>query len=258
MTALEVDAPLVVTLVLVMFVAAVVNGVAGFGFALVAVAAMAVVLEPRPAVVLMSVITPLLTALQLRHHWGFRSVAGRMTSLLAGSAIGAAIGSQLLVILPGYVLAIALGLFAIWYVIGSMRATPMSIADSTERRLAPGVGLLAGMSNGALGASGPILGSYLLAIGLSGRQFVFAISTVFAVMSAVRVVTLGALGEYTAVVLVLGASLAVPAFLGQRLGFWLQGRLSPVTFQRVILIALLAASANLLYRGVSQAIGALG
>jgi len=253
----EIDAGLLVTLVAVMFAASLVNGVAGFGFALVAVAAMAVVLEPRPAVVLMSVITPMLTALQLRFHWAFRSVTGRLKAVLLTAAIGTALGSQLLVLLPGYALAIALGLFALWFVIGSLRSRPMQITHAAERRIAPGVGLLAGVSNGALGASGPILGSYLLAIGLVGRHFVFAISLIFATMSVVRVVTLAVLGAYTGTILALGAGLAVPAYLGQRLGFWLQGRLSAVAFQRVILVALLAASANLLYRGVSQAIAAL-
>lgn len=255
---MELDIGLVVTLAVVIFVASAVNGVAGFGFALVAVAALAVLLEPRPAVVLISLITPALQTFQLRYHWQFRSVAGRLVPMLVASAIGTVIGSNLLVILPGYVLAIALGLFALWYVIGSLRTSPMLVTRTTEQRIAPAVGALAGVSNGALGASGPILGSYLLALGLTGRHFVFAISLAFAVMSAIRVGTLAVLGAYTLTVLALGLGLALPAWLGQRLGFWLQGRLSARAFQRVILVALLAASANLLYRGITQAIDALG
>jgi len=254
----ELDIGLVLTLAIVVFVAAAVNGVAGFGFALVVVAALAVVLEPRPAVVLLSLITPAVQTFQLRHHWAFRSVAGRLVPMLVASVVGTIVGSNLLVILPGYALAIALGLFALWYVIGSLRKTPMLVTERTERRIAPAVGALAGVSNGTLGASGPILGSYLLAIGLTGRQFVFAISLTFMVMSVIRVGTLAILGEYTLTVLALGLGLAVPAWAGQRLGFWLQGRLSPTAFQRVILVALLAASANLLYRGITQAIAALG
>lgn len=255
---MEVDLALIAVLAVIMFVAAVMNGVAGFGYALVAVAAMAVVLEPRPAIVLMSVITPLLQVFQLRYHWAFRSVTRRLVSLLVASVLGTALGAQLLVILPGYVLAIALGLFAGWYVVGSLRRRPMQLTDAAERRVAPGVGFLAGVSNGALGASGPILGSYLLAIGLSGRHFVFAISLIFAVMSAMRVVTLGVLGEYTLTILLVGAGLAVPSYVGQRIGFWLQGRLSAVAFQRLILLVLLAASLNLLWRGIGQAIAELG
>jgi uncharacterized membrane protein YfcA len=134
----------------------------------------------------------------------------------------------------------------------------MLVTPRAERRIAPAVGALAGVSNGALGASGPILGSYLLALGLTGRHFVFAISLTFAVMSAIRVGTLAVLGAYTLTVVLVGLGLALPAWIGQRLGFWLQGRLSPQAFQRVILVALLAASANLLYRGITQAIAALG
>ncbi len=255
---MEIDPGLVATLALVVFVAAAVNGVAGFGFALVMVASLAIVIEPRPAVVLLSLITPAVQTFQLRHHWAFRDVAGRLRTMLAASVIGTIIGANLLVILPGYVLAIALGLFALWYVIGSLRKSPMLVTERTERRIAPAVGALAGISNGTLGASGPILGSYLLAIGLTGRYFVFAISLTFMVMSIIRVGTLAVLGEYTVPLIVLGLGLAIPAWAGQRLGFWLQGRLSTTAFQRVILVALLAASANLLYRGITQAIAALG
>jgi len=253
----EIDLGFAAFLAFVIFVASIVNGVAGFGFALVAVAALAVILEPRPAVVLVSLITPLLQTFQLRYHWAFRSVAGRLVPMLAASLVGTVIGANLLVVLPGFVLAIALGLFALWYVIGSLRKEPMRLTETTERRIAPAVGGLAGISNGALGASGPILGSYLLAIGLTGRQFVFAISITFAAMSAIRLGTLAVLGEYTVPVVLLGVGLALPAWLGQRAGFWLQGWLSAQAFQRVILVALLAASANLLVRGITQAVEAL-
>lgn len=254
---MEIELGLVLVLATVMFVASVVNGVAGFGFALVAVAILAVVIEPRPAVVLMSVITPLLQTFQLRYHWSYRSVAPRLVPMLAAACVGTIIGSNLLVILPGYVLAIALGLFALYYVLSSLRTQPMVVTPDTERVIAPVIGVVAGVSNGALGASGPILGSYLLAIGLTGRSFVFGISLAFAVMSAIRVATLAVLGEYTVALLLLGLAVAVPAWLGQRVGFWLQGRLSAEAFQRVILVALLLTSANLLWRGISQAAEAL-
>ena len=255
---MEIGPGLVATLALVVCFAAAVNGVAGFGFALVMVASLAIVIEPRPAVVLLSLITPAVQTFQLRHHWAFRGVAGRLRPMLAASVIGTIVGANLLVILPGYALAIALGLFTLWYVIGSLRKSPMRVTERTERRIAPAVGALAGVSNGTLGASGPILGSYLLAIGLTGRHFVFAISLTFMLMSIIRVGTLAVLGEYTLAVVLLGLGLALPAWAGQRLGFWLQARLSAAAFQRVILVGLLAASANLLYRGVTQAIAALG
>ena len=134
---MELDLGLVLTLAAVIFVASVMNGVAGFGFALVAVAALAVALEPRPAVVLVSLITPVLQTFQLRYHWSYRSVAPRLLPMLIAAGIGTILGANLLVVLPGYVLAIALGLFALWYVVSSLRTSPMLVTRETERRIAP-------------------------------------------------------------------------------------------------------------------------
>jgi len=253
----DIDLALVVALAGIMFVASVLNGIAGFGFALVAVAGMAVLLEPKPAVVLMSLVTPVLTTTQMQYHWAFRRVTRRLPAVLLGAAVGAVVGTQLLIVLPGYVLAIALGAFALWFAARSLRSEPRPMASTVERRIAPGVGLVAGITNGSLGASGPILGSYLIAIGLRGREFVFAISAIFGVMAIVRVTTLGIAGEYTLAIVALGLGLTLPAYLGQRMGFWLQGRLSPVGFQYAILIMLFAVSVALLYRGVSDAVQAL-
>lgn len=254
---MEIDPALVLALAVIMVVAAVLNGVVGFGFAMVAVAGMAALLEPKPAVVLMSVITPVLTATQLRYHWAYRRVARRLPAVLLGATAGAVVGTRLLIVLPGFVLAIALGTFALWFAVRSLRGEPRQLASTVERRLAPGVGFVAGVTNGSLGASGPILGSYLIAIGLRGREFVFAISVIFSVMAVVRVATLGVADEYTAAVVALGLGLAVPAYLGQRLGFRLQGRLSPVAFRQAILVMLFAVSSYLLYHGISDAVRAV-
>ena len=54
-----------VALVLVFFVAAVVNGVAGLGFALVASAFTAVIVDPRLAVLLLGAVTPIANVQQL-------------------------------------------------------------------------------------------------------------------------------------------------------------------------------------------------
>lgn len=253
---MEIGPALVAALAGIVLGASVLNGVAGFGFALVAVAGMAIVLEPKPAIVIMSLITPLLTTMQLHHHWAFRKVTRRLPTLLLGAGVGASVGTQLLVVLPAFVLAISLGLFTLWFAADSLRPKPRSIAPDTERRIAPGVGLLAGLTNGSLGASGPVLGSYLMAIGLRGREFVFAISVVFATMSAVRIINLAVADEYTTSIVLLGIGLTVPAYVGQRTGFLLQGRLSPIRFQHAIIATLLVASAYLLYRGVSDAIHA--
>lgn len=254
---MEFDIGLLVVLSLVVLLASTVHGVTGLGFSLIALAALATVLQPRLAVVLMSVTSVLLQPFQLAYHWEYRGVTPRIMPVVIAGGLGAAIGSSLFAVVPAYVVAIGLGAVCLLFVVTSLRGRPMRVSPTAERGIGPIVGGIAGVSTGAVGAAGPIVGSYLLAIGLSGRAFVFAITATFAVMSVVRLATLALLGEYTAEIALVAVSLAIPGWLGQRMGFWLQGKLSSRGFERVILIALTVASANLIYRGVAQGIEAL-
>ena len=246
----EVDA----TIVAVVIAAAILNGAVGYGFAVVAVAGFAFVIDARTGIILLSVITPVLTTLQLRRHWPARAVVARIRPVWATAVFGSIAGTQLLILLPGWVLAIVLGLFALWYALSSLRREMHRPPPEHERLVAPGVGFLAGVVNGAVGASGPVLGSYLLAIGLRGRDWIFAISFVFWVMSFVRATTLAVAGAYGPGLVPFGLGLAVLAAISQAGGFMIQRRFSPATFQRIVLVVLLLASANLLVRGISQAL----
>jgi uncharacterized membrane protein YfcA len=119
--------------------------------------------------------------------------------------------------------------------------------------LGPVVGFGAGMFNGSLGASGPVIGSYLHAIGLYKRQFAFAISSVFVLMGVVRATSLAVLGAYTASTFLVGASLFVPAAVGQQIGFRVQSRLDHRAFELAVLGLLTLSAVNLLVKGVAGA-----
>jgi uncharacterized membrane protein YfcA len=76
-------------------------------------------------------------------------------------------------------------------------------------------------------------------------------------MAVGGVTTLALANQYRPELVVQGIALAVPAFLGQRIGFAVQRRFSTTTFQRIILLVLLLASANLLVRGAGTAAATL-
>jgi uncharacterized membrane protein YfcA len=247
---MTVDPWFVAMILVCVFGAALVNGILGFGFALLAVVVVSLVADPRLAVVSMSLVTPVLTAAQIRHHWGERAITWRLRWVLIGSVIGSIIGSQVLLIAPSWVLLVGLGLFALWYAISSMRRERPQLRVGTERVLAPVVGLLAGTLNGSLGASGPVLGSYLHAIGLRVAAFAFAISLVFAFMGVVRVVSLAVLGAYDAINVLLGVSMLLPAVVGQRVGFVVQRRLEAARVNRLFLVLLVFSGVTLLLKGV--------
>ena len=103
-----------------------------------------------------------------------------------------------------------------------------------DRLVAPLVGLIAGVCSGTLAVSGPVLGAYLLALDVSATTFAFTVSLMFVSMSLLRLGGLILAGEL-APWLALGLGLLPPAIVGQRVGFWLQGRVSRQIFQRVAL-----------------------
>jgi uncharacterized membrane protein YfcA len=234
------------------FFAALVNGAVGFGFALVAVVALALFLDPRTVVVVISIVTPAVSMSQVWHHRGQRGVLGRLWPLIVAATVGCVLGTQLLVILPAWSLSIAMGVFALTYGLSAMWRGRPTVAASVERRLGPFVGVLAGTLNGAVGASGPILAPYLHAIGLHARAFAFGISMVFAVMSVVRIVSLAALGAYTLATVTLSALIVVPAVIGQRVGFFVQPRVDRRRFETAVLILVVLSGINLVVKGVQE------
>jgi uncharacterized membrane protein YfcA len=249
------DPILLIGLLFVVSVSALVNGALGFGFALLAVNVLAIVLGTKEAVIVMSLVTPAMSGLQLVRHRRHAPDWRRFRTLLVAALVGSIAGTQLLVLLPAPMIGLALGAFTIYYVATSLRKERPPIAGSTEQRLAPVAGFIGGVTNSTIGASGPVFGSYLIALGLRGREFAFAISISFFSMGLLRIGLLAALDQYTAPLVTSAAAMFVPALASQRVGFWLQSRAPIHLLHRAVLIVLLVASANLLWRGVSAFLG---
>jgi uncharacterized membrane protein YfcA len=231
-------------------IAAIVNGMVGFGFALLAVNALALVLDAKNGIIVMSLLAPIMSGSQLWHHRHRLVIERRLWPMIGAAVIGSVIGTQLLVVLPSEAVSIALGAFTIYFVLSSLRRERPPMTHATQRWLGPVAGAIGGLTNGALGASGPVFGTYLTAIGLRGAEFTVAISMAFFTMGVLRVGMLVALGQYSIPLLGLAFVLAVPAILVQRIGFHLQGRLDRQTVYRAVLIVLAVGGINLLWRGL--------
>lgn len=244
----SVDPIALVALVALVAFAAVINGTIGFGFALLAVNALALIFGARSGVIIMSILAPLVSGLQVWHHRDRRAVVGRVRPMIAAGLAGSIVGTQLLVILPPAAISLALGLFTIYYVVDSLRTVRPPLSHATQRWLGPVAGLIGGTTNGALGASGPVFGTYLIAIGLRGADFAFAISIAFFSMSLARIGALVALQQYTWLLLAVGLGLAVPSIAAQRVGLWLKGRVPDAILYRAVLVVLFVAGLNLLWR----------
>jgi uncharacterized protein len=242
-----------VPLVLAMFLAGGISGMTGFGVGIVGSISLAVLVGPKSAVILLSILSSFTASSQVIKFRGDLPVVRRLTPLLATALVGAVIGSFLLAVLPNTILAMLLGAFTLIYVVVSLVGFRPKVGLRTERVLSPSVGLVAGIVNSTVGSSGPVLGPYMLALGLTPGGFVISVSVAFLVMGVVRVITLAGLHAYTWPIVFQGLGLLVPTFGGQLTGFWLQSRVPKHVFERLVLALLAVAASYLLYRGVASA-----
>lgn len=242
-----------VPLIVAMYIAGTVSGATGFGVGIVGSISLAILVGPKSAVVLLSIVS---SCAAMNQVWKFRAelaAVRRMTWLLVAALIGAIFGSFLLIWLPYSVLAIGLGTFTLIYVVTSLVGFRPAVSPSAEKVLSPSVGLLAGLVNSSLGSSGPVLGPYLLALDIPPQAFIVCLSAAFVDMGLVRIVTLAGLQQYTPEVFAAALGLLVPTFCGQYTGFWLQRRIPKHVFERLVLGLLSVAALYLIVQGLIRA-----
>jgi len=228
------------------------TGATGLGFAQLTAVGLSFVLDARTAVILLAITVPPVSIVQLlRHRGSLGEWRSRMLVLSVACIFGVPIGAYLLTILSERVIAVVLGLFTLFFIATRLRRPTFTIEPAHERVAAPVIGILGGIFNGMIGVSGPILASYLIALGVRPATFAFTIQVLFLTMTLVRLVGLVALGEVTAPLLGIGAVLLVPSLTGQTVGFWLQARISNEAFERSVLVIMAIAAVGLLARGLT-------
>jgi uncharacterized membrane protein YfcA len=223
-----------------------VNGLTGFGTGLTALPLWLQALEPVLAAQLVSAasIVGHVTAVPsifARADWR------RLLPLVAGGLLGVPVGAWLLPYVSLAVFKLAVGIVLIGY------CSFMLIAAGRVRLVAGGriaeacLGVLAGILGGIAGLSGALPNVWAALKGWSKteRRMVFQVFNM-TILSAMLLATLaqGLIGMR----LVMALVLALPATLiGGRLGAWLYHRLDDRSFDRVVLVALLASGLLLVW-----------
>lgn len=237
-------------LVAIILAAGIVNGWTSVGFAMIAAAGFALAIDPKTAVLLLAVTTPFISAIQLINHRRHAPGWRKLIPLGIGCFIGVPVGALLLGVLEREAIALLIGALAVFFVVTSLADRGPRIPAGARPIAAPIAGVAAGVANGTVGVSGPVLGSYLLAIGTSPAAFGFSISVLFFSMGIVRIVSLVAFGELTAPLISMGALLLVPAIVGQQVGLRLHRFVAPARARQGALIVIGIAGVSLVARGL--------
>lgn len=232
-------------------VGAFVKGATGGGLPQVAIPVMAPFIGVEHAVVIMAIPGIVSNAWLVWTHRHEARHTRDLPSLLVTSVVGAVIGTVALKSLDGHVLSGVLAAVIVCYIAVALAHPGFRFPPRFTRLASPPVGLAAGGLQGSTGISGPLLTTYLHGYQLRPRAFVFSLATLFFVGAVVQALTLAAVGLYTGNRLAESLWTLVPIAVFLPLGSAAAKRLSPETFQRIVLVLVAASAVSLVHDAVS-------
>ena len=104
----------------------------------------------------------------------------------APRSLGAFLGTFLLVTLPEDPLLVLLAATIVVFVVSYLRSPELRLRPETTHRWSPVVGSLAGVMQGALGVSGPVVGAWMHGYRLTSQAYVFSVTLIFGVSGSVQ------------------------------------------------------------------------
>ncbi|MEH0018519.1 MAG: sulfite exporter TauE/SafE family protein [Desulfobacter sp.] len=222
-----------------------INGVAGFGAALIAMPLIAPFIDFSVAV---PSCTMIVLTLNVQVAWTFRKHI--QWPYLRGIVIGAVPGVLLSMVVLAYVsetfLKAGMGAFIAGYALWSLYAD-----KGGARVISSAWGYLAGVLSSALGMAfgfnGPPLAAYIAFCGCPAKSVKGILGAGFIITGVCIVWAKAATGQVTGDVLLTYAA-AVPAvILGSKIGIWLSASLNEYSYRKILFISLAAMGVRIVW-----------
>lgn len=229
------------TIVLIaVIVGAIVKAVTGMGLPLIAIPIAALFVDLDDAVVTIAFPNLLANGVLAFRERSHISETRDLPMLAGASVVGAVIGAIAFVSLPEEPLVILLIVAILVYVITFFAKPDLRVGPEQSRRLAPAVGVVAGGFQGAIGISGPIVGSWILSYRLPRGAHIFSVTSLFLVSGTTQFLVLAGSGELAGR---MGASLlaCIPVLGSIPIGAWLRNRVSARGFDLAVVGVLIAS-----------------
>jgi uncharacterized membrane protein YfcA len=218
---------IIVGIVAVVLVAGAVNGLAGFGFALVGTMALATAMDPATAVVFM--IAPILAVnLSLVRDLSvseLQTCASRFAPLMLAALVGTLLGLVALDRVDQGPLKVGLGMVSLAFVATAQRTVSVPGLDRAREgcfvETTPamiGVGGVSGVLFGGTNVGVQLI-AYIRSCDLSHGVFVGVVAMVFVGLNGIRIGAAAALGLYpNSTIVVASVAAALPAIVGVGVG----------------------------------------
>ena len=222
-------------------IGAIAKAVTGMGLPLIAIPIASLFVDVDDAIVVIAFPNVLANAfLAGRERSSYAETRDLPTLAIAG-VIGAVAGTLLLVNIPERPLVIAVIVAIVAYVVLFFAHPDLRVGPERSRRLAPAVGGVAGVFQGAVGISGPIVGSWIHSYRLPRSAHILSVTSLFFITGLAQLVVLISSGELSGrVVATLLA--CIPVFAAIPIGTRLRNSVSVRGFDLAI-VGMLSVSA---------------
>ncbi|NEZ54466.1 sulfite exporter TauE/SafE family protein [Adonisia turfae] len=234
-------------IVITVFGAAFIQGISGFGFALVAMPILSGITSIQaaaPLVALTTLTNNLILCIYYRQSFDRKVV----THLLLGSVLGIPIGFLALNYIPPGLMLITLGLIIVAYALYSLRSPAVPVLKS--KLWAYGAGFTSGILLGSFNLPGPPVILYGTSQRWSPETFKGNLTSFFWVSVAIVVVGHGFQNRLSADI-IRQFLMAVPSvMLGLLLGVILAKKFDPNVFRKIITILLAIIGVRLILSGI--------
>ena len=228
------------------------KGITGIGGPMLAIPVLAAFMGVEFAVAVIAIPTLVANVWLLWQNRDASSTVRRyLIPMLIAGTFGIFIGVWLLVSIDDRVLSLILALTVIGYIIWYLATPNLEMGEETAQRLAAPVGLVGGGLHGATGISAPVVATYFHSLNLPRTSFVIAVTIPFAVLGAVQIVSLAAVGAYDRERIIAGLVAIIPVVVVLPFATRIGERVSQRTFQILVLVVLGTAAVRLLWSVVT-------
>lgn len=235
-------------LVATLLAGGVVKGVVSIGVPLVAVPLLTGILSVKQTVLLLSlpiIIGNIPQAFEGGQTWKTLQHIG---FLIVGTVIGIALGVKILLSIPGHLATGLAGLILITACVVLLITPKFKLPKRTAAPVGLLLGFICGLMEGISAIPGPLLATYLLATGATGKQFTKQIALVLIISIAALILTFGQSRHADEADLLFSALASIPVVIGILVGRPLRDALPPKIFRAVVLIFILAAAVQMVLR----------
>ena len=218
------------------------QSLSGFGFSLLAVPLMTLVVSPRDAVVVATVIGALSTTSQAYIDRAFvdAAIAKRLT---LASFIGMPFGLTAFVLVSETGLRVVLGVVVLVSAVMLLRGFQL---HDDKHRLDWVLGVVSGFLSTSTSTNGPPLVFVMQARRIDPAVFRATINTVFSLVNIVAVVMFAVAGKVNAQNLG-GVLVAIPAlFLALRIGYYFRKRITPEHFRSLVIFLMFLSAGSVI------------